>query len=174
MMMEMMQSKDDKGMPGGALKPDWGSLKDNKDDLDLSGVLNVLDGVVDCPDRIVIMTTNHPEKLDPALIRPGRINLKIYLGFVECQEAMNMCEHYFGGYKGNYFTPHQKKEFEKTWEVLRVPSGGRLNLTPAQLEQLCAENDSLDELCAAIHKIADTVNFRESAALSRKESKSGK
>jgi len=134
----------------------------------------VLDGVVDCPDRIVIMTTNHPEKLDPALIRPGRINLKIYLGFVECQEAMNMCEHYFGGYKGNYFTPHQKKEFEKTWEVLRVPSGGRLNLTPAQLEQLCAENDSLDDLCAAIHKIADTVNFRESAALSRKESKSGK
>ena len=33
---------------------------------------NVLqDGVVDCPDRIVVMTTNHPEKLDPALIRPG-------------------------------------------------------------------------------------------------------
>ena len=43
---------------------------------------------------------------------------------------MNMCEHYFGGYKGNYFTPHQRKEFEKTWEVLRVPSGGKLNLTP--------------------------------------------
>ena len=35
----------------------------NKDKLDLAGLLNVLDGVVDTPDRIVIMTTNHPEKV---------------------------------------------------------------------------------------------------------------
>ncbi|EFJ51652.1 hypothetical protein VOLCADRAFT_116304 [Volvox carteri f. nagariensis] len=47
------------------------------DDLNLAGLLNVLDGVVDTPNRIVIMTTNHPEKLDPALIRPGRINKKV-------------------------------------------------------------------------------------------------
>lgn len=45
-----------------------------------TGLLNVLDGVVDTPNRIVIMTTNHPDKLDPALIRPGRINKKIYMG----------------------------------------------------------------------------------------------
>ncbi|KAF0691357.1 hypothetical protein As57867_017338, partial [Aphanomyces stellatus] len=43
------------------------------DKLNLSGLLNVLDGVVDSPGRILIMTTNHPEKLDPALIRPGRV-----------------------------------------------------------------------------------------------------
>lgn len=50
------------------------------DDLNLAGLLNVLDGVVDTPNRIVIMTTNHPEKLDPALIRPGRINKKVRQG----------------------------------------------------------------------------------------------
>ena len=44
------------------------------DELDLSGLLNVLDGVVDCPGRIVVMTTNHPEKLDPALIRWDLVN----------------------------------------------------------------------------------------------------
>ncbi|CAN0117855.1 unnamed protein product, partial [Laminaria digitata] len=44
------------------------------------GLLNVLDGIVDTPGRIVIMTTNHPEALDAALIRPGRIDKKIYLG----------------------------------------------------------------------------------------------
>ena len=43
------------------------------DRLSLAGLLNVLDGVVDSPGRIVIMTSNHPEKLDPALVRPGRI-----------------------------------------------------------------------------------------------------
>ncbi len=45
----------------------------------LLGPQNVLDGVIDTPERIVIMTTNHPEQLDPALIRPGRINRKIYM-----------------------------------------------------------------------------------------------
>ena len=51
-----------------------------KDKLNLAGLLNVLDGVVDTPGRILVMTTNHPEKLDPALIRPGRINKRLHLG----------------------------------------------------------------------------------------------
>ncbi|GAB9477134.1 Arrestin domain-containing protein a, partial [Globisporangium polare] len=59
---------------GPAMKP-----KEKSDKLNLSGLLNVLDGVIDCPGRIVIMTTNHPEKLDPALVRPGRVNKKLLL-----------------------------------------------------------------------------------------------
>lgn len=39
-----------------------------------SGLLNALDGVASPDGTVVIMTTNHPEKLDPALIRPGRID----------------------------------------------------------------------------------------------------
>ena len=45
--------------------------KPENDALNLAGLLNVLDGVVDSPGRILVMTTNHPEKLDAALIRPG-------------------------------------------------------------------------------------------------------
>jgi hypothetical protein len=41
------------------------------DKLNLAGLLNVLDGVVDSPGRIIVMTTNFPDKLDPALIRPS-------------------------------------------------------------------------------------------------------
>jgi mitochondrial chaperone BCS1 len=62
-------------------------VEDKSDKLNLSGMLNVLDGVVDCPNRIVVMTSNHPEKLDPALIRPGRVNLKLYLGYIELPEV---------------------------------------------------------------------------------------
>lgn len=60
------------------------------DKLDLAGLLNVLDGVVDCPGRIVVMTTNHPETLAPALIRPGRVNHKVHLGYIELPEAKEM------------------------------------------------------------------------------------
>ena len=64
----------------------WGSMYGSayalkRDRLNLSGLLNVLDGVVDTPERIVVMTTNHPEILDPALIRPGRIDQKLLLGY---------------------------------------------------------------------------------------------
>jgi len=46
------------------------SLLANSDALNLSGLLNCLDGVVDSPGRLVILTSNHPEVLDPALVRP--------------------------------------------------------------------------------------------------------
>ncbi|CAE7723855.1 unnamed protein product, partial [Symbiodinium necroappetens] len=44
--------------------------------------------------RVVVMTTNHPEKLDPALIRPGRINKRIHLGFVDAETLLLMAKHY--------------------------------------------------------------------------------
>ncbi|KAM0286796.1 hypothetical protein ACHAQH_000816 [Verticillium albo-atrum] len=43
--------------------------------LSLSGLLNILDGVASQEGRVLIMTTNHVEKLDRALIRPGRVDM---------------------------------------------------------------------------------------------------
>lgn len=51
------------------------SKKDKDNAVTFSGLLNAIDGVAAGEGRILIMTTNHPEKLDPALIRPGRIDL---------------------------------------------------------------------------------------------------
>jgi len=48
--------------------------------LTFSGLLNALDGVASAEERIVFMTTNHIEQLDPALVRPGRIDMKEFLG----------------------------------------------------------------------------------------------
>lgn len=45
-----------------------------------SGLLNSLDGVASAEERIIFLTTNHVERLDPALIRPGRVDMKEYLG----------------------------------------------------------------------------------------------
>ncbi|KAK4544157.1 hypothetical protein LTR36_004367 [Oleoguttula mirabilis] len=45
--------------------------------ISLSGLLNAIDGVATHEGRVLIMTTNHPENLDPALIRPGRVDRKV-------------------------------------------------------------------------------------------------
>lgn len=45
-----------------------------------SGLLNALDGVASGESRIIFMTTNHLERLDPALIRPGRVDIICELG----------------------------------------------------------------------------------------------
>ena len=54
-----------------------GTDKDSADLLDLATLLNVLDGVRETPGRIIILSTNYPERLDEALLRPGRFDMMI-------------------------------------------------------------------------------------------------
>jgi chaperone BCS1 len=49
----------------------------------LSDVLNSLDGLFSIHGRILIITTNHPDELDDALVRPGRIDVKIEVGYAK-------------------------------------------------------------------------------------------
>ncbi|KAI0097133.1 P-loop containing nucleoside triphosphate hydrolase protein [Daldinia grandis] len=56
----------------------------------LSGLLNVLDGVGSPEGRIVIMTTNKPDRLDSALVRPGRVDMKVMLGNISKGSAEQM------------------------------------------------------------------------------------
>jgi len=106
----------------------WGK---DEDALNLAGLLNVLDGVVDSPGRILVMTSNHPEKLDPALIRPGRISKRIHLGSMSPESMVGMVEHYTAA----ELTEAQKAELQEI-------SG----LSPARVEQCCAEADDFDAL----------------------------
>jgi len=46
--------------------------KDKENRLTFSGLLNAIDGVAAGEGRVLFMTSNHPEVLDPALIRAGR------------------------------------------------------------------------------------------------------
>ena len=93
-----------------------------------------------------VMTTNHPEMLDPALIRPGRIDKKILLGYMTATDAIKMLEHYFMTTLDNT----QKMRVDEA--IHGNPSIGRpqLNLTPAQVEQLAAEHDELDDMILAM------------------------
>jgi chaperone BCS1 len=47
-----------------------------------SGLLNALDGVASAEERIIFLTTNHVDRLDEALVRPGRVDMTVRLGEV--------------------------------------------------------------------------------------------
>ena len=58
----------------------------DKEQLDLSFLLNLLDGTLEANGRILIITTNFPERIDRALIRPGRVDMII--NFKKCNRAV--------------------------------------------------------------------------------------
>lgn len=61
----------------------------------LSGLLNVLDGIRSKEGMITIMTSNSPDHLDPALVRPGRIDKKILFGFCSTEVIASLFKHIF-------------------------------------------------------------------------------
>ncbi|KAE8979261.1 hypothetical protein PR003_g25392 [Phytophthora rubi] len=85
------QSEDDKMIK--ACLEDEKKYNMRNDKLNLSGLLDVLDGVIDCPGRIVIMT-NHLEKLDPVLMPPNHVNKNLLLGYMGCTQSQQMIEYY--------------------------------------------------------------------------------
>jgi len=63
----------------------------------LSGLLNILDGFHAPHGVLFVMTTNHVEKLDPALLRPGRIDYKLYLGSASEHQKLELYRRFFPG-----------------------------------------------------------------------------
>ena len=75
-------------------KPDQKSLAD-KFGVTMSGLLNVLDGFHAPDDVLFMMTTNKIEALDPALLRPGRIDYRLYLGVASEQQKLELYRRFF-------------------------------------------------------------------------------
>ena len=111
------------------------------DKLNLSGLLNVLDGVVETPGRLVIMTTNHPEDLDPALIRPGRVDKHLVLSYMATVDVVAMLEHYY----------EQPLSLEAKADICTLIDTEGLKITPASLERMILEIDeSVEALIQAL------------------------
>jgi len=67
-----------------------------QENITLDDLLNLWDGIRENTGRIMIITTNHYDKLDPALIRPGRIDMALNLGNASRQIVAEMYLHYYG------------------------------------------------------------------------------
>lgn len=65
---------------------DISKLISNSNKNSMSRLLNILDGVIETPGRIIIATTNKPDELDPAIKRGGRMD--IHINFTKCSKEM--------------------------------------------------------------------------------------
>ncbi len=84
----------------------------------LSGLLNALDGVSSREGRVLFMTTNHPERLDPALVRPGRVDRSFRLGNTTPDQARRLFSWFYTGGEPNPEIDALAKEFGD-----RIPTG---------------------------------------------------
>ncbi|XP_021738646.1 AAA-ATPase At3g50940-like [Chenopodium quinoa] len=102
----------------------------------LSGLLNFMDGLwSSCGDeRIIVFTTNHKDRLDPALLRPGRMDLHIHMSYCTHSALRTLSTNYLG------ITEHPLlTEIEQQVQEIKV--------TPAEVaEQLMKSEDSEEAL----------------------------
>lgn len=61
-----------------------------------SGLLNALDGVASAEERVLFLTTNHVERLDSALVRPGRVDMTVRLGEVTRWQTEKLWDRFYG------------------------------------------------------------------------------
>ncbi|EFC42037.1 predicted protein [Naegleria gruberi] len=70
---------------------------DSDQHISVSGLLNSIDGLGAQEGRIIFLTTNHPEKLNEALIRPGRIDRKFHIGFANKNQIKMLFLNFYQG-----------------------------------------------------------------------------
>lgn len=119
--------------------------KDNKEEITLSFLLNLLDGVLETPNRILIITSNYPERLDKALIRPGRIDVNIHFDNADMEMILDMFRHFYN---------------------LTILDAKKLELNPT-LEKMFTPAEIIAVLCNNYKNVEDAVASLNSLALSK-------
>jgi chaperone BCS1 len=68
---------------------------DDSESITFSGLLNAIDGVMSSEGRLLFLTTNHKEVLDPALTRPGRVDMDVTISNATRRQAMYLFSRFF-------------------------------------------------------------------------------
>nr|XP_016443911.1 PREDICTED: protein HYPER-SENSITIVITY-RELATED 4-like [Nicotiana tabacum] len=122
----------------------------------LSGLLNFIDGLrSSCGDeRIIIFTTNHIKKLDPALLRPGRMDVHIHMAYCTPSGFKLLASNCLGIKEHKLF-----KEIEEL-DIAMV--------TPAEVAEQLLKEDEIE------HSLKGLINFLNAKRKEKEETKAKK
>jgi mitochondrial chaperone BCS1 len=116
-----------------------------------SGFLNALDGVASGEERIIFLTTNHLEKLDPALIRPGRVDMAELIDDAHPEQTRTLFERFYGGGSNDAQVLELAKEVEEIvrdeWEA-----GRRVSMAALQGHFIRNEAKTAVDTCRTLFK----------------------
>jgi chaperone BCS1 len=116
-------------------------VSDSDSKVTLSGLLNALDGPLTSEGRILFVTTNHPERLDPALRGEGRLDVHVKLTYADRDQIIRLFLRFF---------PDRTEEAELFAEI--VPAGA---LSPAAIqEHLLARSDDPERALSEAPQLA--------------------
>ncbi|CBI27588.3 unnamed protein product, partial [Vitis vinifera] len=101
--------------------------------LTLSGLLNFIDGLwSSCGDeRIIVFTTNHKDRIDPALLRPGRMDMHIHMSYCTPYGFKTLASNYLGVSNHRLFT-----------EIERLIT--EVEVTPAEIAEELMKSEEAD------------------------------
>ncbi|KAL6657949.1 hypothetical protein ACP70R_005729 [Stipagrostis hirtigluma subsp. patula] len=99
----------------------------------LSGLLNFIDGLwsTSGEERIIVFTTNYKDRLDPALLRPGRMDVHVYMGYCGWEAFKTLAK--------NYFLINDHALFPKIQELL-----AEAEVTPAEVSEMLLRSEDVD------------------------------
>jgi len=103
----------------------------NNDNVNLSCFLNILDGIIELHGIMIIMTTNHPEKIDEALIRPGRFDFKYEFKKASRKIIKEMLQFKF---------ELSQSQIDKYCEHMNIKDE---ILSPAEIQSISFKNDNI-------------------------------
>ncbi|KAK0662791.1 Mitochondrial chaperone BCS1 [Lasiodiplodia hormozganensis] len=113
-----------------------------------SGLLNALDGVASAEERILFLTTNHVERLDEALIRPGRVDVTVRIGEATGWQIKQLLERFYG--EADPDGAGRQRFLEKARKLGLVGA-----LSPAELQGLFLYNkEDLEGAIASLDEVA--------------------
>jgi AAA+ superfamily predicted ATPase len=103
-----------------------------KNDNNMSYFLNILDGLQENSGRIIIMTTNYVEKIDEAILRPGRIDINCEFKLANNQTILEILSF--------YWDENLDEIKEKYPQVLKLEDIPHCNIV-----EKCRANNSLEK-----------------------------
>lgn len=117
----------------------------------LSGLLNFTDGLWSCcgSERIFVFTTNHIEKLDPALLRSGRMDMHIFMSYCSFPALKILLKNYLGCEECE-LEETILKQLEEVVDVARM--------TPADISEVLIKNRRKKE--KAVEELLETLKVR--------------
>ncbi|KAI9926491.1 hypothetical protein MW887_004256 [Aspergillus wentii] len=116
--------------------------KEEKGGVTLSALLNVIDGVAASEGRILVMTTNHAENLDPALLRPGRVDMSIHFGYADRNAMQELFSSIYATLEGDLQPSYVKRAVEKTnVDEIKRPSRGQIAALAAEFASRVPEGE---------------------------------